>query len=133
MLVTWMATGQQVRRIDDLALRNAGKAGEDWLTYGMTPGETRYSPAKQIDAQLAIAQGFCRPGREAYRGAVEVGGGELHQAAQVACEEGGFGGDLGHFRRDRTFEPVRRWRGAFRRYTQSTASRVLVELRIYVS
>ncbi len=50
MLVTWIATGQQVRRIDDLALRNAGKAGEDWLTYGMTPGETRYSPAKQIDA-----------------------------------------------------------------------------------
>ena len=44
MLVTWIATGQQVRRIDDLALRNAGKTGEDWLTYGLTPGETRYSP-----------------------------------------------------------------------------------------
>ena len=49
MLATWIATGQQVRRIDDLALRNAGKAGEDWLTYGLTPGETRYSPLKQID------------------------------------------------------------------------------------
>src|ERR671934_1417136 len=40
----------QTRRIDDLALRNAGKTGEEWLTYGLTPGETRYSPLKQIDA-----------------------------------------------------------------------------------
>src|SRR5499425_842461 len=48
LLATWIATGQQVRRIDDLALKNAGKT-EDWLTYGLTPGETRYSPLKQID------------------------------------------------------------------------------------
>ena len=47
---TWVATGQQARRIDDLALRNGGKTGEEWLTYGLTPGETRYSPLKQIDA-----------------------------------------------------------------------------------
>src|SRR5919198_3750860 len=39
----------QTRRIDDLALKNAGKTGEEWLTYGLTPGETRYSPLKQID------------------------------------------------------------------------------------
>jgi quinohemoprotein ethanol dehydrogenase len=52
VLATWIATGQQVvqvgRRIDDLALKNAGNS-EDWLTYGLTPGETRYSPLKQID------------------------------------------------------------------------------------
>src|SRR5437667_12572039 len=49
LLATWIAAGQQVRRVDDLALRNAGKTGEEWLTYGLTPGETRYSPLKQID------------------------------------------------------------------------------------
>src|SRR5438132_8701047 len=50
ILATWVAAGQQPRRIDDLALRNAGKTGEDWLTYGLTPQETRYSPLKQIDS-----------------------------------------------------------------------------------
>src|SRR5206468_471151 len=49
LFATWIAAGQQTRRIDDVALRNAGKTGEEWLTYGLTPGETRYSPLKQID------------------------------------------------------------------------------------
>src|SRR5215475_2360566 len=53
LLATWIAAGQQavqvVRRIDDLALKNGGKT-DDWLTYGLTPGETRYSSLKQIDA-----------------------------------------------------------------------------------
>jgi PQQ-dependent dehydrogenase (methanol/ethanol family) len=42
----------QARRVDDAALRNAAKSGSDgdWLTYGLTPGETRYSPLKLIDA-----------------------------------------------------------------------------------
>src|SRR5262252_4567798 len=44
-----VAPAQQVRRIDDAALRNAGKTGEEWLSYGATPGETRYSPLKLID------------------------------------------------------------------------------------
>src|SRR3981189_804759 len=44
------APGQQNRRIDDAALRNAGRTGEEWLSYGLTPGETRYSPLRQIDA-----------------------------------------------------------------------------------
>ncbi len=50
VLSTWVAAGPQMRRIDDAALKNAGKTGEDWLTYGLTLGETRYSPVKQIDA-----------------------------------------------------------------------------------
>ena len=37
LFATWIAAGQQTRRIDDLALRNAGKTGEEWLTYGLTP------------------------------------------------------------------------------------------------
>jgi PQQ-dependent dehydrogenase (methanol/ethanol family) len=50
VLATWIALGQQPRRVDDQALRNAGKTGDEWLTYGSTPAETRYSPLKQIDA-----------------------------------------------------------------------------------
>jgi quinohemoprotein ethanol dehydrogenase len=50
VLATWIALGQQARRVDDAALRNAGKTGDEWLAYGVTPGETRYSPLKQIDA-----------------------------------------------------------------------------------
>src|SRR5688572_686948 len=49
VLGTWVAGGQQTRRIDDAALKNAGRTAEEWLTYGLTLGETRYSPAKQID------------------------------------------------------------------------------------
>jgi quinohemoprotein ethanol dehydrogenase len=45
-----IATAQQSTRVDDAALRNAGKTGNDWLTYGLTPGETRYSPLNQINA-----------------------------------------------------------------------------------
>jgi quinohemoprotein ethanol dehydrogenase len=48
ILATWVMVGQ-TRRVDDLALKNAGKTGEEWLTYGLTLGETRYSPLKQID------------------------------------------------------------------------------------
>jgi quinohemoprotein ethanol dehydrogenase len=50
-LATWVALGQQTKRLDDLAIRNSGKTGDEWLTYGLTPGETRYSPLKQIDSK----------------------------------------------------------------------------------
>ena len=40
----------QVRRVDDGMLRNAAATGDDWLTYGLDPGEKRYSPLTQIDA-----------------------------------------------------------------------------------
>src|SRR4030095_4291772 len=49
VVASLVAAGQQPRRVDDLALKNAGKTGDEWLTYGMTPGETRYSPLKQLD------------------------------------------------------------------------------------
>jgi quinohemoprotein ethanol dehydrogenase len=41
----------QARRVDDVLLKNAGKSATDgdWLSYGLTPGETRYSPLKEID------------------------------------------------------------------------------------
>jgi quinohemoprotein ethanol dehydrogenase len=62
VLATWAVSAQQTRRIDDLALKTAGKTGEDWLTYGLTPQETRYSPLKQIDttnvSRLGLAWSF---------------------------------------------------------------------------
>jgi quinohemoprotein ethanol dehydrogenase len=45
-----LAVAQQSRAVDDAALRNSGKTGEEWLTNGLNYGETRYSPLKQIDA-----------------------------------------------------------------------------------
>jgi glucose dehydrogenase len=50
VLMATMLTGQQGRRVDDGVLRNAAKSGDEWLTYGQNPGETRYSPLTQIDA-----------------------------------------------------------------------------------
>jgi PQQ-dependent dehydrogenase (methanol/ethanol family) len=59
----WLLTGQQqARRVDDVMIRNAGKTGEEWLSYNLTAGETRYSPLKQIDAsnvgKLALAWSY---------------------------------------------------------------------------
>ena len=62
MFTVWIFTGQQFRRIDDAVLKNAGKTGEDWLTYGLSQGETRYSPLSQINAsnvsRLGLAWSF---------------------------------------------------------------------------
>ena len=50
--MTWGGLAQQphFRTVDDKALENASKAPEEWLTYGLDYGETRYSALKQIDA-----------------------------------------------------------------------------------
>ena len=52
MLTTWIAVAvQQVRKIDDAALKNADSKSNtgDWLTYGLNQQEQRYSLLKQID------------------------------------------------------------------------------------
>ena len=36
--------------MDDAALKSAGKSPDAWLTYGLTQGETRFSPLDQINA-----------------------------------------------------------------------------------
>ena len=42
---------QQGRRVDDAALKSAAKGGgEEWLSYGLSQGETRYSTLNQITA-----------------------------------------------------------------------------------
>lgn len=43
------AWGQQSKVVDDSVLKSAGKTGAEWLSYGLTPGETRYSPLNQIN------------------------------------------------------------------------------------
>src|SRR3974390_3222773 len=57
-LVGWFSTffvfaffvlGQSGRKVDDAALRNASKTGEEWITYGGNPQGQRYSPLKLID------------------------------------------------------------------------------------
>ena len=51
LFVSSLAVGQP-RRVDDVALKNTAKSATDgdWLSYGLTPGETRYSPLTEIDA-----------------------------------------------------------------------------------
>ena len=52
LVTTWIAIGQQTRRVDQNTLRNAGKSNtEDWLMYGLNYQEQRYSLLKQIDAK----------------------------------------------------------------------------------
>jgi quinohemoprotein ethanol dehydrogenase len=49
LAMSWISLGLQNRRIDETALKTAGQTGDEWLTYGLNMGETRYSPLKQID------------------------------------------------------------------------------------
>jgi quinohemoprotein ethanol dehydrogenase len=62
LLLAGLLLAQQRRQTDDSALRNAGKSGEEWLTYGATPAETRYSPLTQINTEnvskLALAWSY---------------------------------------------------------------------------
>src|SRR4051794_24588137 len=48
-LSTWIAAAPQSRSVDDAALKTAGKTGDEWLTYGLTLAETRFSPLTQIN------------------------------------------------------------------------------------
>src|SRR5687768_4759886 len=47
---TWVLMAQVARPVDDIALRDAGKSGEEWLTYNINWAEHRYSPLTQINA-----------------------------------------------------------------------------------
>src|SRR5690242_5819357 len=48
VLLVSIAFAQQGRRSDENIRKNGG-TGEEWLTYGLTSGETRYSPLGQIN------------------------------------------------------------------------------------
>ena len=45
-LSAWLSAGPQVRPVDEAALKNAGKTGDEWLTYGLTPGGNALQPAE---------------------------------------------------------------------------------------
>ena len=44
------AIAQQSRPVDDAALKDAGKTGEEWISYNVNWSEQRYSPLNQINA-----------------------------------------------------------------------------------
>ncbi len=45
-----VGTAQPSRPVDDLALKDAGKTGEEWVSYSANWSEQRYSPLDQINA-----------------------------------------------------------------------------------
>jgi PQQ-dependent dehydrogenase (methanol/ethanol family) len=60
-LVSAAAFGQAQRptKVDDAALRNVAQGkGEEWLSYGFTPQETRYTPLDQINASNVARLGL---------------------------------------------------------------------------
>src|SRR5262245_6323501 len=50
LFAAWIAVAQQPRKIDDAALQNAARLGEEWITYNLGWSEQRYSPLNQINA-----------------------------------------------------------------------------------
>lgn len=61
VFITGLVAARQTRRVDNGALKNAGK-GTEWLTYGHTYSEQRYSTLKQIDtanvSRLSLAWSY---------------------------------------------------------------------------
>ncbi len=56
--VVWIAQGQQPRTVDDTALLNAGRTGEEWISYNVNWSEQRYSPLNEINAQNVNRMGL---------------------------------------------------------------------------
>jgi PQQ-dependent dehydrogenase (methanol/ethanol family) len=50
-VASWVALAQQPRKVDDAALRDAARTGEEWITYNLGWSEQRYSQLNQITAQ----------------------------------------------------------------------------------
>jgi len=50
LAATHVALAQRNRQVDDASLKDGGKTGEEWISYGVNWSEQRYSPLSQIDA-----------------------------------------------------------------------------------
>jgi PQQ-dependent dehydrogenase (methanol/ethanol family) len=50
IVAAWTLTAQQPKKVDDAMLKDAGKTGEEWITYNNGWSEQRFSQLKQIDA-----------------------------------------------------------------------------------
>jgi quinohemoprotein ethanol dehydrogenase len=72
VLVTGLVAARQTRRVDQNALKNAEK-GTEWLTYGQSYSEQRYSTLQQIDTTNV--------GRLSVAWSIEVGDGGGNQEA----------------------------------------------------
>jgi quinohemoprotein ethanol dehydrogenase len=72
VLFTGLVAARQTRRVDQNALKNAEK-GSEWLTYGQSYSEQRYSTLKQIDTTNV--------GRLGLSWSIEVGDGGGNQEA----------------------------------------------------
>src|ERR1700683_1639358 len=75
------AQTQRATKVDDAALRTVAQGkGEEWLSYGFTPQETRYTPLSQINASNVSRLGLAWP--------VEVGPGGAGQEATPLVHNG---------------------------------------------
>jgi len=79
-----MVVAQQAPRVDDGVLKSAARSGDEWLTYGQNPGETRYSPLQQIDATNVSRLGL------AWSYDVGQGGGSFKWSLAVPMIKDGF-------------------------------------------
>jgi quinohemoprotein ethanol dehydrogenase len=79
VLITGLVAAQQTRRVDQNALKNAEK-GTEWLTYGQSYSEQRYSTLKQIDTTNV--------GRLGLAWSIEVGDGGGNQEATPLFSNG---------------------------------------------
>ncbi len=82
---SWLATAQQVAKVDQSALKNAAKNKGEWLTYGRDQAETRYSPLDQITdknvARLGLAQVWPMTALGAMEATPLISGGILYGTA----------------------------------------------------
>jgi PQQ-dependent dehydrogenase (methanol/ethanol family) len=46
----WVALAQQAHKVDEAALKDAGKTGEEWISYNVNWSEQRYSALSQVNA-----------------------------------------------------------------------------------
>jgi PQQ-dependent dehydrogenase (methanol/ethanol family) len=51
LIAVWVAAAQQPRKIDDAALKDAARTGDEWISYNLGWSEQRYSALNQIDSR----------------------------------------------------------------------------------
>jgi quinohemoprotein ethanol dehydrogenase len=65
VLAAWTMVAQQPRQVNDALLKTGSKSGEEWVSYGGSWSEQRFSPLKQIDssnvARLGLAWSYDIP------------------------------------------------------------------------
>src|SRR3954470_10912489 len=65
LMAAWISLAQQPRQVNDALLKTGSKSGEEWVSYGGSWSEQRYSPLKQIDAsnisRLGVAWSYDVP------------------------------------------------------------------------